>query len=132
MDGRAHPMVDQAAFREALATVVRVVERAGVPHAFMGGVASTALGRARWTHDVDLLVRREDARPPLAELAAAGFATEERDRTWLFKATRDGVLVAVIFSSSGGIELDEEMAARARAAEFQGVRLTVLAPRTCW
>jgi hypothetical protein len=107
---------------------VAVVEAAGVPHAFMGGIASTALGRPRWTHDVDLLVRRQDARPLLERLAAAGFATEERDQTWLYKATRDGVLVDVIFSSSGGIELDDEMAARARTADFQGVPLTVLAP----
>ena len=122
------PEVDDAVFLEVLAETVRIVEGSGLPHAFMGGIASTALGRPRWTHDVDLLVRRDDARPLLERFAAAGFDTEEADQSWLYKAVKDGVLVDVIFSSEGGIELDDEMAARAQPGDFNGHRLTVLAP----
>jgi predicted nucleotidyltransferase len=100
----------------------------GLPHAFMGGIASTALGRPRWTHDVDLLVRPRDARAMLRAFADAGFATEETDQAWLYKASRDGVLVDVIFESTGGIVLDDEMLARVRPARFDGLRLSVLAP----
>jgi predicted nucleotidyltransferase len=138
MDDRDHPQeqewtgdlpeVDDATFVRVLAETIQVVEATGLPHAFMGGIASTALGRLRWTHDVDLLVRPEDARPILDALAAAGFDTDETDPTWLYKATKDGVLVDVIFTSSGDIVLDDEMLARVRPGTFQGLRLNVLAP----
>jgi hypothetical protein len=122
------PQVDEATFRRVLADAIRVAEATGLPHAFMGGIASTALGRPRWTHDVDLLVRPGDARAVLRAFAAAGFDTEETDQAWLYKATRDGVLVDVIFESTGGIVLDEEMLARVRPARFDGLVLSVLAP----
>jgi predicted nucleotidyltransferase len=122
------PQVDEATFRRVLADAIRVAEATGLPHAFMGGIASTALGRPRWTHDVDLLVRPGDARAVLRAFAAAGFDTEETDQAWLYKATRDGVLVDVIFESTGGIVLDEEMLARVRPARFDGLRVSILAP----
>jgi predicted nucleotidyltransferase len=126
--GGTLPGVDEATFRRVLALAIRVAEATGLPHAFMGGIASTALGRPRWTHDVDLLVRPRDARAMLRAFADAGFATEETDQAWLYKATSDGVLVDVIFESTGGIVLDDEMLARVRTARFGGLRLSVLAP----
>jgi predicted nucleotidyltransferase len=126
--GGTVPVVDEATFRRVLADAIRVAEATGLPHAFMGGIASTALGRQRWTHDVDLLVRPGDARAMLRAFAAAGFETEETDQAWLYKATRDGVLVDVIFESTGGIVLDDEMLERVREARFEGLRLSVLAP----
>src|ERR671922_55339 len=72
--------------------------------------------------------RPGDARRMLAAFAAAGFDTEETDQAWLYKATRDGVLVDVIFESTGGIVLDDEMLERVREARFEGLRLSVLAP----
>jgi predicted nucleotidyltransferase len=126
--GGTLPEVDEATFRRVLAQAIRVAEATGLPHAFMGGIASTTLGRPRWTHDVDLLVRPRDARAVLRAFADAGFATEETDQAWLYKATRDGVLVDVIFESTGGIVLDDEMLARVRPARFDGLRLSVLAP----
>jgi hypothetical protein len=138
MDDRDHPHerewtgtlpeVDEETFLRVLAETIRVAEAAGLPHAFMGGLASTTLGRPRWTHDIDLLVKPEDARPMLRALAAAGYDTDETDQTWLYKATKDGVLVDVIFSSTGEIELDEEMLARVSQRRFEGLRLPVLAP----
>jgi hypothetical protein len=94
----------------------------------MGGIASTALGRPRWTHDIDLCVRREDARAMLQAFADAGYDTEETDQTWLYKATKDGVLVDVIFESTGGIVLDDEMLSRVRQGTFEHLQLNVLGP----
>ena len=72
--GGTVPVVDDAAFHRVLAEAIRVAEATGLPHAFMGGIASTALGRPRWTHDVDLLVRPGDAQAMLRAFAAAGQA----------------------------------------------------------
>ena len=122
------PEVDEATFLAVLGDAIRVAGATGLPHAFMGGIASTALGRARWTHDIDLCVRPQDARTMLAAFADAGYQTEETDQTWLYKATRDGVLVDLIFESTGGIVLDDEMLSRVRQGSFGNLRLNVLGP----
>jgi hypothetical protein len=122
------PEVDEATFLRVLGEAIEVAEGTGLPHAFMGGIASTALGRPRWTHDIDLCVRPEHARPMLRAFADAGYDTEETDQTWLYKATKDGVLVDVIFESTGGIVLDDEMLARVRRGSFRHLRLNVLGP----
>jgi len=124
--------VDPATFTRVLAETVAVAERSGLPYAVMGGIASSALGRERWTHDVDMFVRRQDARPLLRRYAEAGFDTEERDGAWLYKAWRDRVMVDLIFEVGGGavdpIAFDEEMRARVREVTFEGVRMPVLSP----
>jgi len=122
------PEVDEATFLAVLGDAIRVAGATGLPHAFMGGIASTALGRPRWTHDIDLCVRPQDARTMLAAFADAGYQTEETDQTWLYKATRDGVLVDLIFESTGGIVLDDEMLSRVRQGSFGNLRLNVLGP----
>ena len=122
------PVVDEATFLAVLGDAIRVAGATGLPHAFMGGIASTALGRPRWTHDIDLCVRREDARAVLQAFADAGYQTEETDQTWLYKATRDGVLVDLIFESTGGIVLDDEMLSRVRQGSFEHLQLNVLGP----
>jgi hypothetical protein len=122
------PEVDEATFMAVLGDAIRVAGATGLPHAFMGGIASTALGRPRWTHDIDLCVRPQDARTMLAAFADAGYRTEETDQTWLYKATRDGVLVDLIFESTGGIVLDDEMLSRVRQGTFGHLRLNILGP----
>src|SRR4029450_13493949 len=102
------PEGDEQTFLRILADSIRVAGGTGLPHAFMGGIASTALGRPRWTHDIDLCVRREDARAILAAFADAGYDTEETDQAWLYKAMRAGVLVDVIFESTGGLGAEHE------------------------
>jgi hypothetical protein len=122
------PEVDEATFMAVLGDAIRVAGGTGLPHAFMGGIASTALGRPRWTHDIDLCVRPQDARAMLAAFADAGYDTEETDQSWLYKATRDGVLVDLIFESTGGIVLDDEMLSRVRQGTFGNLQLNVLGP----
>jgi hypothetical protein len=118
--------VEDATFFAILEETVTVLGGSGLPHLFMGGLASAALGRPRWTHDIDVFVRPKDARPALEALAAAGFRTQETNPEWLFKALKDRVLVDVIFVSSGGVLLDQEMADRAQHAEVEGCRVRVI------
>jgi predicted nucleotidyltransferase len=115
-------------FFGVLADAVRAVDAAGIPYLLMGGVASAAIGRLRWTHDIDLLVRPDDARPTLDALGAAGFDVEETDPHWLFKAFKHGVLVDVIFRSAGDIFLDDEMLARSLEVDQGGQTVRVIAP----
>jgi predicted nucleotidyltransferase len=114
---------DHSAFAEVLGEVVDALEEAAIPHALIGGIASSGLGRPRWTHDIDVLVKPEDAGPALEALAGRGFVTERTDLTWLYKAFKHQVMVDIIFKSSGNIYLDEEMLERAVEGSFQGHRV---------
>lgn len=119
---------ENGAFARALGEVVAALEQAGVEYALMGGIASTELGRPRWTHDIDVFVRPIGAEPALDALAQAGFDIERTDPTWLFKAFKHGVLVDVIFRSTGGFYLDDEMIARSIEREYMEHRVRLLAP----
>jgi predicted nucleotidyltransferase len=118
--------VDEAVFLRVFRETAELLRRSGPSHVFMGGLASAALGRPRWTHDIDLFVRPEDARRTLEVLAGAGFRTQETDPGWLYKALRDDVLVDVIFLSDGQVVFDQEMASRARLADVEGIRVPVI------
>ena len=109
------------AFGEALARTVAVLGDADLPFAIVGGVASAGYGRARWTKDIDVFLRPEDADPALDALAADGFDVERTNPAWIYKAFRDGVQVDVIFKGKGGIFFDERMAERVRTVSLVGV-----------
>lgn len=115
-------------FEKVLGEVVAALEKAGVEYVLMGGIASTGLGRPRWTHDIDVFVRPTGADGALDALADAGFETERTDASWLFKGFKHGVLVDVIFHSTGGFYLDDEMLARSVERRFMGHRVRLIAP----
>jgi predicted nucleotidyltransferase len=120
--------VDEPTFLRVAGEAIAAVERGSIPYAFIGGIASALHGRPRWTHDVDLFVRPEDAGRALDALAEGGFATQRTDDFWLYKGIKDGVLVDVIFRSTGDFYLDDEMLERSSIEEFKGLRLRVVAP----
>jgi predicted nucleotidyltransferase len=118
--------------REAVAAVlrdtVRAFESAGVPYVLIGGLASTVLGRARTTEDIDLLVFEADAKRALEALARAGFDTDETNPEWIYKATRDGIEIDLIFWLKGDVYLDDEMLSRAHDGDVDGVPVKVVPP----
>ena len=113
--------VDKEMLVRVIGDAVNALEDDSIPHLVMGGVVSALAGRPRFTHDIDFLVKGQDARPALAALERAGFVTDETEPQWLYKAVKDGVLVDVIFRSSGDVLLDDEMLDRAEEREFEGV-----------
>src|SRR5881409_1209012 len=104
---------DTEQFLLALDETVAALDADGVPYMLMGGIASTCMGRTRWTHDIDLFVPPDAGRRVLDALDRAGFETEETYPDWLFKASKYDQLVDVIFRSSGDIVVDDEMLERA-------------------
>lgn len=118
--------VEEEVFLRVLRETAEALSAARLPHVFMGGLASAALGRPRWTHDIDVFVRPQDNRRALDALESAGFTTQETDPEWLYKALKDDVLVDVIFRSSGSVVLDKEMVARARRATVAGADVPVI------
>ena len=119
---------EEAAFVAVLGETVGTIEQEGVPYVLMGGIGSATHGRPRWTHDIDVFIRPEDAKRTLAALEAKGFEVEETYPDWLFKAFKSDVMVDLIFKSSRGILLDDEMIRRAERIEFKGVEVLVIPP----
>jgi len=115
-------------FTKVLREAVDAVSRAGYPFLVLGGLASALVGRPRWTHDIDFLVRPDDARDILGVFARAGFTTEETDPVWIYKAFRNDVMVDVIFMVMGGIYLDDEMQTRSIERDYEGLRLRIPSP----
>lgn len=101
------------------------MEEAGFEFLVLGGLASSLVGRPRWTHDIDFLVRPDDAKGVLGALRDAGFQTEETDPVWIYKAFRQGVMVDVIFMITGGIYLDEEMKQRSLTRQLGPLALRI-------
>jgi predicted nucleotidyltransferase len=112
--------VEEATLLPVLDTTLKILEAGDVEALLMGGIASAVHGRPRWTHDLDVFVRPQHARALLQLFADGGFATEEADPFWLFKATTDDVLVDIIFRSVGDLYLDEEMLTRRVQGDFHG------------
>ena len=106
------------AFARVLREAVETVERAGIPFLVLGGLAPSLVGRLRWTHDTDFLVRPDDAHDVLEVLRGTGFTTEETDPVWIYKAFKDDVMVDIIFMVMGGIYLDDEMRAHSIERDY--------------
>ena len=119
--------VDEDRFFQVLGDAVEAVESRNLPYVLMGGMVSRAAGRPRDTHDIDLLVRPDDAHAVLECLESAGFATEQPEPQWLFKAVKDGVLVDVLFRASGDVLLDDDMVERGAVRDFAGHKARVMA-----
>jgi predicted nucleotidyltransferase len=120
--------VSEEVFLRVLGEATGALRQESIDHAIMGGLGSAAFGRARWTLDVDLFVRPQDARRALEALAANGFEPHQTKHNWLHKAVKEQVLVDLIFTAKGGIYLDDDMLARVRTVEFRGVELPVVPP----
>jgi predicted nucleotidyltransferase len=117
---------DNDAFAEVLAEVVEALEP--LPYGVIGGVASAAYGRPRWTKDIDVFCRAEDAEAALERFAARSYRIERTNPMWIYKAFRDDVQIDVIFKVRSEVYLDEAMIERIRKLEVESVMVPVLAP----
>lgn len=111
-----------------LKEAVSTIEDAGYRFLVLGGLASSLVGRPRWTHDIDILIRPDDAADVLQALHGTGFKTEETDPVWLYKAFKQDVMVDIIFMVTGGIYLDREMEQRAVLREHDGIAVRIPSP----
>ena len=126
--GIPYSMSSRATIDELCATLkiaVATLREAGVEFLLGGSVALWARGGPEPYKDLDVMVRPGDAEQALAALAAAGMRTERPPEEWLFKAWHDGVLLDVIFRPSG-LELDDEVFARAQDVPILAVRTPVM------
>jgi predicted nucleotidyltransferase len=117
-----------AEFDELLRTLKKAaaaLRDAEVPFLLGGGLAAWARGGPESEHDLDLMVKPEDAEPAVKPLADAGFRIEQPPEDWLYKAWDGDVLVDVIFNPSGGT-VDDAMFERAEELDVHAVAMKVM------
>lgn len=110
---------------EALKRSAAALQDAEVPFALGGGLACWARGGPETEHDIDYMVRPEDAQKALDALQDAGLKIEKPPENWLFKAYDGDVLIDLIFDPQGG-PVNDGVLERAEELEVQAVRMLVM------
>jgi hypothetical protein len=88
---------------DAMKTGAGALQRHEIPFVLGGGLAAWARGGPKSEHDVDFMIKPEDADAALDAMEHAGLRTERPPEGWLYKAWHDnGALVDLIFAPSGG------------------------------
>jgi hypothetical protein len=103
-----------------------VLRGGNVDHMLGGGLAIWARGGPPTDHDVDFLLREEDAERALEVLAEAGFRSERPPEHWLYKAWDGANLVDLVFHPAGG-KVGDEHFARADEMEVSATMMLVAA-----
>jgi Nucleotidyl transferase of unknown function (DUF2204) len=110
---------------DAMRDAVGVLQRAEIPFVLGGGMSAWARGGPRSEHDVDFLLRPDDADKALAAFEQEGWETERPPEGWLVKAWHvNGSLVDLIYNPASG-PITDELIERAPLAEVMAVRMHV-------
>lgn len=96
-----------------------------VPFAVAGGFATWARGGPATEHDVDFVIKRNDADRALEVLHAAGMRVERPPEGWLVKAWDGEELIDLVFAPSG-MEIDDSILASAQDCRVEAMRLPVM------
>jgi predicted nucleotidyltransferase len=110
----------------ALKRAAAALRDAGVPFLLGGSLASWARGGPETRHDLDLMIRPEDADRALEALQQAGMEPERPPEEWLVKAWDGDTLVDLIFWPKG-MPIDDDVFARAEELSVLGMELKVMA-----
>lgn len=119
------PAVQSVDLLDALKLAAAALRDAKLPFALAGGLAAWAHGGPPTEHDIDLMVREEDAEAALAALRDAGMRIEVPPEGWLVKAWAGDVLVDLIFGPKG-ITVDEDFLERCAQISVGAVEMRVV------
>jgi hypothetical protein len=121
------PNGDLDAILATLKKSAAALRDAGVPVALGGGLAAWARGGPESDHDLDIMVKPEDAAAALEVLESIGMRGEHPPEPWLYKAwDENGVMVDLIFEPVG-LPITDETFERADFLEVEAVRMRVMA-----
>jgi hypothetical protein len=121
--------VPEDPFKEFEATLKKSVaafREAEVPALLGGSLAIWARGGPETKHDLDFMVKPEDADRALQALVDAGMEAETPPEGWLYKAWDGDVLVDVIFQPRG-LEMTDEVFSRGDTREVLAISVNLMA-----
>jgi hypothetical protein len=111
--------------KETLKRAAGALRKEEVPFVLGGGLAVWARGGPATSHDLDLMVKPEDAERALEALAQSGLRPEKPPEGWLYKAWDGEVLVDLIFKPVGE-PVDDTVFERAEELEVNAVPMLVM------
>jgi putative nucleotidyltransferase-like protein len=121
---------------EAMKAAAGILNDSEIQFVLGGGLSAWARGGPRSEHDVDFLIKPEDAERAMEVFDAAGWKTERPPEGWLYKTWHEnGALVDLIFDPASGpitqdiidrAHEDEVMALRAKVATLEDVLVSKL------
>ena len=120
---------DEANFSDIEATLKKTaaaLRQANVPFLLGGSLASWARGGPESRHDLDFMIKPEDAERALSALEEAGMRPEIPPEGWLVKAWDDDVLVDLIFHPSG-MDITDEVIERGDDISVLSMDMRVMA-----
>ena len=98
-----------------------------VDFALAGGQAIYAHGGPESGHDVDFVLRQDEADHAVALLSQAGFQAERPPEGWLYKVRdHDGALVDLIFAPNNSADEVPEILERAERMEIYAITIKVM------
>jgi hypothetical protein len=112
-------------FEESLKKAVAALREAGVPFLLGGSLAVWARGGPESRHDLDFVIKPEDADRALQVLADAGMRVEKPPEEWLHKAWDGEVLIDLIFAPRG-LEVTDEVIDRGELLHVIGISIPVM------
>jgi hypothetical protein len=115
-----------AEIEHALKRAAAALREADIQFLLGGSLASWARGGPETRHDLDLIVRPEDAERGLAALAEAGMRPERPPEQWLVKAWDRDTLVDLIYCPKG-LPIDDDVFARGEELSVLGMEIPVMA-----
>jgi hypothetical protein len=125
---RAMPSDEQpfAEIEHALKRSAAALREAGIPFLLGGSLASWARGGPPTRHDLDLIIKPQDAERALETLEQAGMRPERPAEEWLLKAWDGDTLVDLIYCPKG-LPVDDELIGRGEELSVLGMDIRVMA-----
>jgi hypothetical protein len=114
------------AIEASMKKAVAALREAGVPFLLAGSLAVWARGGPETRHDLDFVIRPEDADRALAVLEAAGMRSEKPPEEWLHKAWDGDVLIDLIYAPRG-LDVTDEVIERGELLHVVGITIPVMA-----
>jgi hypothetical protein len=113
-------------FEESLKKAVAALREAGVPFLLGGSLAVWARGGPETHHDLDFVIKPEDADRALQVLADAGMRVEKPPEEWLHKAWDGDVPIDLIFAPRG-LDVTDDVIERGELLHVVGISIPVMA-----
>lgn len=110
---------------DAMKAAAGILKEADIQFVLGGGLSAWARGGPKSEHDVDFLIKPEDAEDALSAFDRAGWKTEKPPEGWLYKTWHEnGALVDLIFDPASG-PITQEIIDRAHEGEVMALRAKV-------
>jgi predicted nucleotidyltransferase len=114
-----------SAMEASLKKAAAALRDAEIPFLLGGSLASWARGGPETTHDLDFMIKPDDAGRAVEVLSDAGMKPERPPEDWLLKVWDGDVLIDLIHRPSG-IEMSDEVIARGDTLNVLSMEMKVM------